>query len=240
MWAVVVAAGSGTRLGGATPKGFVEVAGRRLVDWSVAGAARNADRVVAVVPASLLADGIATTLPDAERVVAGADTRSGSVRCGLDALGDAADDDVVVIHDAARPLASDTLFAAVVAAVCAGADGAVPGVPVADTLKRVDAEATVVATVARDDLVAVQTPQAFRVGVLRDAHAGSPEASDDAGLVEARGGRVVVVPGDAANRKVTSPDDLAVVAPLLAATTTATPSPAPVAPTADSHPRDRP
>jgi len=212
VWAVVVAAGSGTRLGGAGPKGFVEIAGLRLVDWAVDGARRNAAGVVAVVPAALVdrpVDGVTA-------VVAGGDTRSASVRCGLAALDAAADDDIVVVHDAARPLASDALYAGVVGAVAAGADGAVPGVPVADTLKRVDDVGAVVATVERDGLVAVQTPQAFRLGVLRAAHAAGPEASDDAGLVEASGGRVVVVPGDAANRKVTTPDDLAVVGALLA------------------------
>ena len=218
MWAVVVAAGSGTRLGADGPKAFVEVAGRRLVDWALDGAARNADRVVAVVPAGLAGDAAAVaSLAGATSVVGGADTRSGSVRCGLGAIPEAGEHDVVVIHDAARPLASDALYAAVVAAVVAGADGAVPGVPVADTLKRVGDDAAVLGTVERDGLVAVQTPQAFRVGTLRRAHAAAPEASDDAGLVEAVGGRVVVVPGDARNRKVTTPDDLALVAALLAA-----------------------
>ena len=214
----MVAAGSGTRLGRGEPKGFVEVAGRRLVDWALKGAARNVEQVVVVVPAPSAADpSLCASLVGATAVVAGADTRSGSVRCGLDALGDASDDDVVVVHDAARPLASDALYAAVVAAVVAGAEGAVPGVPVADTLTRVDPDGNVAGTVEREGLVAVQTPQAFRVGVLRAAHAGAPEASDDAGLVEAAGGRVVVVTGDAANRKVTTPDDLAVVGALLAA-----------------------
>ena len=214
----MVAAGSGTRLGGGEPKGFVELAGRRLVDWSLDGAARNAQHVVVVIPADLAGDAaVVASLEGATSVVAGADTRSGSVRCGLAALGEASDDDVVVVHDAARPLASDALYRAVVDAVIAGADGAVPGVAVADTLKRVDTDGTVVATVERENLVAVQTPQAFRLGVLRAAHAERPEASDDAGLVESAGGRVVVVTGDAANRKVTTPDDLAVVGALLAA-----------------------
>lgn len=211
MWAVVVAGGSGTRLGVGVPKGFVEVAGRRLVDWAVRSAARNADAVVVVVPADRTED----TFDGATRVTAGGDTRSASVRCGLAALADADDDDLVVVHDAARPLASDALWSAVVTAVVAGADGAVPGVAVADTLKQVNDDGSVVATVERAGLVAVQTPQAFRLGVLRGVHATEPEASDDAGLVEASGGRVVVVPGDAANRKVTTPDDLAVVGALL-------------------------
>ena len=115
---------------------------------------------------------------------------------------------MVVVHDAARPLASSSLFAAVVKAVGDGADGAVPGLPVADTVKRVEGD-VVVETVDRALLVAVQTPQAFRVDVLRRAHGGDPEATDDAALVERVGGRVVVVAGEADNRKITTPGDLA-------------------------------
>jgi 2-C-methyl-D-erythritol 4-phosphate cytidylyltransferase len=100
------------------------------------------------------------------------------------------------------------LFAAVIDAVRAGADGAVPAVTVADTIKEVDADGVVVATPDRARLVAVQTPQAFRADVLRRAHAGGAEGTDDAALVEAAGGRVVTVPGDPANRKITEPADL--------------------------------
>jgi 2-C-methyl-D-erythritol 4-phosphate cytidylyltransferase len=117
---------------------------------------------------------------------------------------------VVVVHDAARPLASSELFVAVVAAVEAGADAAVPGVPLADTIRRIDG-----APVDRDELVAVQTPQAFAAERLRAVHAASPEATDDASLVEAAGGTVVVVNGEERNRKITSPDDLVTAAALL-------------------------
>jgi 2-C-methyl-D-erythritol 4-phosphate cytidylyltransferase len=110
-----------------------------------------------------------------------------------------------VVHDAARPLASASLFAAVVGAVRDGADAALPGVPVVDTLRRRDG-----ALVDRDELVAVQTPQAFAADRLRAVHAGAPEATDDASLVEAAGGRVVVVAGEADNAKITSPGDLLV------------------------------
>jgi 2-C-methyl-D-erythritol 4-phosphate cytidylyltransferase len=115
---------------------------------------------------------------------------------------------VIVVHDAARPFADTALFAAVVAAVRAGADGAVPAITVADTIKQVDGDGVVVATPDRDALVAVQTPQAFRADVLRRAHAGGAEGTDDAALVEAIGGRVVTVPGDPVNRKLTLPEDL--------------------------------
>lgn len=138
--------------------------------------------------------------------VAGGDSRSESVRAGLAAVADAAE--IVVVHDAARPLAPPSLFDAVIAAVRAGADGAVPALPVADTVKEVDGE-QVVATLRRERLVAVQTPQAFRAERLRAAHAAGGGATDDAALVEAGGGRVVVVPGDPDNVKITTPRDLA-------------------------------
>jgi 2-C-methyl-D-erythritol 4-phosphate cytidylyltransferase len=119
------------------------------------------------------------------------------------------DASVIVVHDAARPLADATLFERVIAAVREGADGAVPGVPVADTVKRVDPSGGhVVETLDRAALRAVQTPQAFTADVLRRAHADGGDATDDAALVEAIGGKVVIVEGDAANLKVTGPDDL--------------------------------
>ncbi len=147
--------------------------------------------------------------PLADLVVAGGSTRSASVRCGLAVLPD--DCDVVVVHDAARPLASAELFEAVVVAVRAGADAAIPGVAVPDTIKRV-ADGRVSETIDRDDLVAVQTPQAFRIAALRTAHASGADATDDAALVEAAGGQVVVVAGETTNLKITTQDDLAVVA----------------------------
>jgi 2-C-methyl-D-erythritol 4-phosphate cytidylyltransferase len=122
---------------------------------------------------------------------------------------------VIVVHDGARPLASAALFRAVVDAIVGGADGAVPGVPVADTLKRVSGGA-IVATVPREDLVAVQTPQAFRAELLRRAHATDTEATDDAALVEALGATVLVVPGDVSNVKLTTKADLRAAEALLA------------------------
>ena len=132
------------------------------------------------------------------------------MRAGL--AGSPADAEVVVVHDGARPLARADLFAAVVGAVRAGADAAVPGVPVVDTLRGAAGGA-----VDRDGLVAVQTPQAFRAGALRAAHAREAEATDDASLVEAAGGKVVVVDGSPTNLKITRPDDLVVAEALLRA-----------------------
>ena len=137
--------------------------------------------------------------------MAGGATRAASVRAGLAVVpNDAA---IVVVHDAARPLASSALFRAVVEAVDAGADGAVPGLDVTDTVKRA-ADGVVVETLERSGLVTVQTPQAFRAEVLRKAHAEGIDATDDAGVVERAGGRVVIVTGEASNLKITGPDDL--------------------------------
>jgi len=203
VWAIVVAGGSGSRFGDTVPKQFLELAGLRLIDWALAAADAACDGVVAVLPAAHLD----ATLAPGVKPVAGGPTRSASVRAGLAAVPD--DAGVIVVHDAARPLADPFLFARVIAAVRAGADGAVPGVPVADTIKRVDPSAgLVLETLDRPALRTIQTPQAFAAAVLRRAHADGAEATDDAALVEAAGGRVVVVEGDPANLKISGPDDL--------------------------------
>ncbi len=206
-WGIVVAGGTGSRFG--VPKQFEIVAGARLVDRAVDAVTAVCDEVVVVLPAGIAWDGrpVAATVP-------GGSSRSASVRAGLDAVASSAA--VVVVHDAARPLAPPALFEAVIGAVRAGADAAVPGLAIPDTVKRVDND-HVVETVARDGLRAVQTPQAFRTDVLRAAHTTGGEATDDAALVEAAGGRVVIVPGDPRNLKVTTPADLALAAALLTA-----------------------
>jgi 2-C-methyl-D-erythritol 4-phosphate cytidylyltransferase len=197
VWAILVAAGSGTRFGAL--KQLRPLGDRRVVDRALDPARRACDGVVVAVPA-----GSEWDLPGVT-VVAGGATRSASVRRALAAVPD--DAEIVVVHDAARPLASDALFAAVIDAVRAGADGAVPGLPVVDTVKRV-ADGVVSETVPREDLVTVQTPQAFRSAILRAAHRCEPEGTDDAAVVEATGGRVVVVPGERTNIKITEPEDL--------------------------------
>jgi 2-C-methyl-D-erythritol 4-phosphate cytidylyltransferase len=204
-----VAAGSGARFG--ARKQYESLGGRRVLDWSVAAARSVADGIVLVVPP----DRVDAPEKDVDVVVAGAATRAGSVRAGLAVV--PADARVIVVHDAARPLATAALFTAVVAALAdTDVDGAVPGVAVADTIKRVQA-GRVMATLDRTELVAVQTPQAFRATALRAAHASRGEATDDAALVEASGGRVVVVEGEAANAKVTTAADLASVRRFLGA-----------------------
>ncbi|MFB0902652.1 MAG: 2-C-methyl-D-erythritol 4-phosphate cytidylyltransferase [Acidimicrobiales bacterium] len=207
-WTIVVAAGSGSRFGGDTPKQFLEIAGKRVVDWSVSAAASVSDGVVVVVP-----KGSSVTVPAAGLrcqvvCVNGGDSRSESVRKGLAQVPDTAQ--VVLVHDAARPVASAALMATVVAAVRNGADAAIPVVGVVDTIR--DLEGNII---DRSQLQAVQTPQGFSARALRDAHASGAHATDDATLVSAVGGLIVVVPGERWNIKVTEPDDLRVVAALL-------------------------
>jgi 2-C-methyl-D-erythritol 4-phosphate cytidylyltransferase len=202
VWAIVVAAGEGRRFGG--PKQFERIAGRTVVEWSVETARTAADEVVLVVPSSRLKE--APLHAGCLFVAEGGATRAESVRAGLAMVPAAAE--VVVVHDAARPLASPALFAAVVEAVRSGADGAIPGIAVSDTVKRVD-DGRVVETLDRDNLCSVQTPQAFKTDVLRRAHSGADDAPDDAALVEAIGGQVVVVPGEVRNKKITDQDDVA-------------------------------
>ncbi len=203
MWAIVVAGGAGSRFGGA--KQYAPLRGRRVLDWALAAARHAAGGVVLVVAEDRVGD----VEESADVVVAGAATRSGSVRNGLAAVPPEAT--VVLVHDAARPLADAELFDRVVAGLGApGAAAVVPGVPVVDTLRRVAGGA-----VDRDELVAVQTPQAFRADELRRAHVDDPEGTDDASLVEDAGGRVVIVPGDPRNLKITRPADLMVAEALL-------------------------
>jgi 2-C-methyl-D-erythritol 4-phosphate cytidylyltransferase len=204
--AIVVAAGGGARFG--APKQFLLLGSDRLVDRAVAAADAVCDEVVVVLPGGHAWDGAPVTA-----AVTGGATRADSVRAGLAAVSARAD--VIVVHDAARPLATPELFRAVIAAVRAGADAAIPAVALTDTVKRVDSD-QVLDTLPRDGLVAVQTPQAFRAATLRSAHTGGADATDDAALVEAAGGTVRTVAGDPRNLKVTTATDLTVAAALLA------------------------
>ncbi|MGH9169936.1 MAG: 2-C-methyl-D-erythritol 4-phosphate cytidylyltransferase [Acidimicrobiales bacterium] len=202
IWAIVVAGGRGRRFGAA--KQFESFGGRQVHEWAVAGARSVASGVVLVVPAGCESDAVLGQVAD--RVVAGGESRSGSVRAGLAAVPPSTE--IVVVHDAARPLASPGLWRAVVQAVRDGADCAIPGLPLSDTVKEVR-EGLVVGTLDRATLVRVQTPQAFGYEVLRRAHSSGAEATDDASLVEAAGGTVRVVAGEESNIKITSPADLA-------------------------------
>jgi 2-C-methyl-D-erythritol 4-phosphate cytidylyltransferase len=215
---VVVAAGRGERLGSPYPKAFAKLGGRPLLAESLERLDRSdwIEGMVVVVPAEweepaiLLAEEVGAG--KVTLAVPGGETRSDSVRAGLAEVPEEAA--VVLVHDAARPLVDEAVVERVVLALGDEWDGAVPVMPVLDTLKRADGDA-VVETIDRTGLVAAQTPQAFVAGTLRRALAAGGAESDCAGSVERAGGRVRVVPGDARLVKVTSDADLALVEALL-------------------------
>jgi len=213
VWAVLVAAGRGERLGEDRPKAFVRFGSlpllaeplRRLDDSD------DVDSVVVVAPpeweepAILLAEELGASKVTA--CVTGGATRADSVRAGVAEVPE--DAAVILVHDAARPLLPDDVIGRVLAALAEGFDGAVPGLPVPDTVKHTK-DGVVDRTVDRDGLVTVQTPQGFVAGVLRAAlsRVDSMQATDCASLVEAAGGRIKVVPGDERLLKVTTRADL--------------------------------
>jgi 2-C-methyl-D-erythritol 4-phosphate cytidylyltransferase len=208
----VVAGGSGTRFGGY--KQFVPLAGRPLVEWSCDSARAACAGLVLVVPG----DVVDRYRDQGARAVVGGPSRAASVRAGLQAVPESAE--VIVVHDAARPLSSPWLWEAVIGAVQQGADGAVPCLAVADTIKQRQDDGRLV-TLDRARLLASQTPQAFAARALRGAHAGGGEATDDAALVEAMGGKVVHVDGEPTNLKITTHVDLVLAEALIAGGTLA-------------------
>jgi 2-C-methyl-D-erythritol 4-phosphate cytidylyltransferase len=210
-WAILAAAGSGERLGADRPKAFVALGELPLLATPLERLDESEwiDAIVVAAPPGweepsiLLAEEIGAGKVSA--VVTGGATRAESVRLALDEV--PADAVAVLVHDAARPLVTDELVGRVLAPLGEGWDGVVPALPVADTVKRVDGD-RVLETLQRDDLVAVQTPQAFLADTLRRAVAGGDDATDCAGLVEAAGGRVRWVDGDPKLLKVTTTADL--------------------------------
>ncbi len=221
MAALVPAAGRGERLGGGGAKALLPLGGEPMLAHSVRTLAASRVELVVVAAPPGRADEVGRLLAGGHDgaelvVVEGGDTRTASVRSCLAVL--PASVEVVLVHDAARPLVPMSLVDAVVFAVEAGADAVVPGQPVTDTVKQVDSEETVVSTVDRSALRTVQTPQGFRRQVLDAAYGGRAEAvtTDDAGLVELAGGRVLVVPGAEEAFKVTRPLDLVLAEAVLA------------------------
>jgi 2-C-methyl-D-erythritol 4-phosphate cytidylyltransferase len=220
VWAVLVAAGRGERLGEDRPKAFVRLGDLPLLAEPLRRLDESAwvDEIVVVAPeeweepAILLAEEIGASKVSA--CVTGGATRTESVRAGVAEVPE--DAAVILVHDAARPLISDEVIERVIAALGEGFDGAVPGLPVSDTVKRVR-EGVVDETVPRDELVTVQTPQGFVAPVLRAALDG--EGPDCASLVEAKGGRIKVVEGDPRLMKVTTRADLERVVQLLVSDT---------------------
>jgi 2-C-methyl-D-erythritol 4-phosphate cytidylyltransferase len=216
VWALLVAAGAGERLGEERPKAFVGLGELPLLAEPLRRLDESGwvDAIVVAVPqgweepAILLAEELVATKVVA--VVPGGATRAESVRAALQEV--AEDAVVALVHDAARPLLSDAVLERVLAPLSEGWDGVVPGLPLSDTVKTVDGD-RVTGTLARDKLVAVQTPQAFPVPTLRAAYAGDlGDATDCASLVEARGGRIKWVDGDPRLLKVTTRADLELVA----------------------------
>jgi 2-C-methyl-D-erythritol 4-phosphate cytidylyltransferase len=207
--ALLVAAGRGERLGAEGPKAFVVLAGRPMIEWSL-DALRCVPAVARIVVA--LPPGVAA--PEGTVGVAGGAARSHSVRAALAAAGELPGDEPVIVHDAARPLATPALFERALGALAQhGCDAVVAAARVTDTIKRAEPERLrVVETLDRGGLWAVQTPQVFRRGALARALAQPDEvlaaATDDAGLVERLGGAVHVVESPADNLKVTTPTDL--------------------------------
>jgi 2-C-methyl-D-erythritol 4-phosphate cytidylyltransferase len=215
VWAVLVAGGRGERLGADRPKAFVRLGGLPLLAEPLRRLDESewVDGVVLVAPpeweepAILLAEEIGASKVAA--CVTGAETRAGSVRAGLAEV--PADAAAVLVHDAARPLLPADVVERVVQALAEGFDGAVPALPVVDTVKRVEGD-VVTETLVRDGLVTVQTPQGFVATVLRAALAKGDDGSDCASLVERNGGRVRIVRGDERLLKVTTRADLERVA----------------------------
>lgn len=209
---IVVAAGSGTRLGAGLPKAFVSVGGLTLLEHAVhaVNGMHSSPQLIAVVPEGRGDEVLALVRPLAPEVdvVEGGASRQASVAAGIAALKESVQ--VVLVHDAARAFTPTEQFDAVVAAVDASAEGVVPGLAVSDTIKRTDPASRVTETVDRSELVAVQTPQGFPREILVAAYrAATEEATDDAGLVAAIGHPVRIVPGDPLAFKITTPADLA-------------------------------
>jgi 2-C-methyl-D-erythritol 4-phosphate cytidylyltransferase len=221
VWAVLVAAGRGERFGGDRPKAFAKLGGRVMLAESLERLERS-DWIEAIVivapveweePSILVAEELSAG--KVSSCVPGGATRAESVRAGVAEV--PGDVPVILVHDAARPLLAEAVIERAVTALGEGWEGAVPGLPIADTVKRAGEDGAVLETLDRSGLVAVQTPQAFAAAALRGALGGDlAGATDCASLVEAAGGRVRIVDGDPRLLKVTTPSDLSLVEALLA------------------------
>ncbi len=226
---IVLAAGSGVRLGHAEPKAFVSVSGRTILSRALESvfAMRQRPQVILTAPHSYvpLARQVASGVPGGSdidlTVIAGGETRQQSVSIALAALRD--DIDVVLIHDAARPLTPAVIFDSIAAEVAETGAGVIPGLPVTDTIKQIDEDGTVVQTLDRTELTAIQTPQGFPRDHLVEAHrTGSSDFTDDAALVASIGYPVSVIAGDQLGFKITTAWELRQAESMLARTVAAT------------------
>jgi 2-C-methyl-D-erythritol 4-phosphate cytidylyltransferase/2-C-methyl-D-erythritol 2,4-cyclodiphosphate synthase len=207
--AIIAAAGSGERFGASIPKALISLGDRTLIDHALSSLSAVVDEIVITAPAGY-EDAIRTVAADRATVVTGGSTRSESVRIGLEAVSPTAE--FVLVHDAARALASSDLARRVIAELKSGEVAVIPGLPQIDTVKVIDADGYVILTPDRATLRRVQTPQGFSYELLKKAHAevaGATDATDDAALVEKLGARVKIIEGEEHAIKITTVSDLA-------------------------------
>ena len=203
---LIPAAGSGERFGASIPKALVQLNGRTLIEHAVLNLGTVASQIIVAAPAGY-EDKFREILGDAVTVVTGGSTRTKSVKIALESI--AEDIEYVLVHDAARPLASGELGRSVIEALASGEVAVIPALSVSDTIKEVDAANYVVSTPNRERLRAVQTPQGFARETLIKAHMQNIEATDDGALVEAMRGKVKLIDGENRALKITNPEDLA-------------------------------
>jgi len=201
--AIIAAAGSGERFGAGYPKALIQLGDRTLLAHAISALAPVVDQIIIAVPAGFEQQ-ITELIGDGITVVSGGSTRSDSVRNALAVV----TSEFVLVHDAARALASTVLAQRVIAALRSGNSAVVPGLVEVDTVKSIDSMGCVTSTIDRSTLRRIQTPQGFSTQVLRDAHESGKEATDDAALIELLGGPVVVIDGEDRALKITTPADL--------------------------------
>jgi 2-C-methyl-D-erythritol 4-phosphate cytidylyltransferase/2-C-methyl-D-erythritol 2,4-cyclodiphosphate synthase len=204
--AIIAAAGSGERFGAPIPKALIQLGDKTLIGHAIAHLAPVVDQIVITAPAGY-EDQIRSIAGEGITVVTGGATRSESVRLGLAAVDSSTE--FVLVHDAARSLASTDLARSVIAALKAGDVAVIPGMPEVDTVKVVDESGYVTTTPERSNLRKVQTPQGFAYSVLQAAHASAADATDDAVLVADAGHKVLIIAGEERAMKITTPSDLA-------------------------------
>jgi 2-C-methyl-D-erythritol 4-phosphate cytidylyltransferase/2-C-methyl-D-erythritol 2,4-cyclodiphosphate synthase len=215
--AIIAAAGSGERFGAPIPKALIQLGDRTLIEHSVSALSSVADQIIVTAPAGYEAK-FRELLGNTVTVVTGGATRSESVRLGLAQV--LCDVDFILVHDAARALASRELAQSVVDALKSGEVAVIPGLAQSDTVKVVDSDGYVVSTPDRSQLRRVQTPQGFTYGVLQAAHASGSEATDDGALVESLGKKVRIIEGEERAIKITTPSDMATALSFLGDATT--------------------
>lgn len=205
--AIIAGAGLGHRLGASLPKALIQIDGVTLVERAFASLSPVVDEIVITAPAGF-EGAFREIVGDSAKVITGGLLRSDSVNLALTSLSPTVE--YVLVHDAARALASSELAARVLESVSAGEQAVIPALSVVDTIKEIDLSGYVRSTPDRSSLRAIQTPQGFHVSVLRRAHEASDDATDDAALVEALGIKVKTIDGEARAMKITNPEDIAI------------------------------